>query len=150
MLKMEFGGQMVDVCEHMTELKGLDSDLKYIFGRFYNKKQLLKHYIGNYTFTDMYDKTSNTEDLTEVEGNCGVVCGGETVVNSRIGDYFILFYRVEDLGKDYKYDDETDEFVVGNEVDQHKIEGVFSRMKWSGTFLKSDDGQIYFVEWNVD
>jgi hypothetical protein len=154
MIQIDFGGKTVNVCEHMSELKGLDSGLKYIIGRFYNKKQLLNNYIGKYTFTDAEDKTTNEENFMEVTGKCGVVCGGETVVNSRIGDYYILFYKLEELGKDYKYDDEADEFVVGDEdeVDQDKIEEVFDKIEWSGsgTFLKADDGQIYFVEWNVD
>ena len=151
MIQINFNGNAVDVCEHMSELKSVDSDLKYIIGRFYNKKQLLNNYIGKYTFTDAEEKFTEEEDLTEVDSNCGIVCGGETVVNSRIGDYYIRFSKLEELGKDYDYDVDTDEYVVEDEVISYMIEEVFDKIDWdTGRFLKSDDGQIYFVEWNVD
>jgi hypothetical protein len=135
----------------MNELKAKNFYLKTIIGRFYNKKQLLNNYIGKYTFTDVDEKDSYEEDLTEVDGDCGIVCGGETVVNSRIGDYYILFYKLEELGKNLEYDLDADEFVAGDNTDQDMFEEVFFKMKWNrGTFLKADDGQIYFVEWNVD
>ena len=150
MVQINFNGKIVDVCEHMSELKAVDSSLKYIIGRFYNKKQLLNNYIGKYTFTDAEEKYTAEEDLAEVDSNCGIACGGETVINSRIGDYTILFYKVEELGKHLEYDMDTDEYVVGDNTDEDMLEEVFDQMNWGGTFLKADDGQIYFVEWNVD
>jgi hypothetical protein len=129
MFQMEFGGQMVDVCEHMKELKE-EFDFQYIFGRFYNKKQLLKHYVGQYTFYD-YDGTKTEEDLKE--DGCGIPCGGEAVIGSRIGDYCVAFYKLEDIGRT---EDEVNE--------------VLFQLDWGGVFLKADDGQIYFINSNVD
>jgi hypothetical protein len=46
----------------------------------------------------------------------------------------VLFYKLEDLGRD-----------------EYEVEEVFDKLKWgSATFLKVDNGQIYFIEWNVD
>ena len=130
MFKMEFGGQMVDVCEHMKELKER-FDFKHIFGRFYNKKQLLKHYIGQYMFYDRSEGISEEEDLEE--DSYGIPCGGETVVGSPIGDYYVVFYKLEDIGRE-----------------ESEVESVLFELDWGGVFLKADDGQIYFINSNVD
>jgi hypothetical protein len=43
MFEMNFGGQTVEVYEHIKELKELDGDLNYIFGRFYIRNNFLKN-----------------------------------------------------------------------------------------------------------
>ena len=75
MFQMEFGGQTVNVCEHMKELKD-QFDFGYIFGRFYNKKQLLKHYLGQYMFYDRSEGIKEEEELEE--DHYGIPCGGGT------------------------------------------------------------------------
>jgi hypothetical protein len=131
MFEMNFGGQTVEVYEHIKELKELDGDLNYIFGRFYNKKQLLKKYIGIYTFTE--NGKTITEDFTETESAYGLGCGGESVIGSRIGDYWVEFSKLEDIGRD-----------------EAEMKELLYQYEWGGAFLKADDGQIYFINWNVD
>lgn len=132
MVQISFNNQEVNVCEHISELKNVGSDCKYLFGRFYNKKQLLNAYLNKYTFTE--DGETTEEDPEDAEGNCGQPCGGATVIGSRVGDYWVLVYKLEDIGRD-----------------ESEMEEVLYKLKWnSATFLKADDGQIYFIEWNVD
>lgn len=130
MFQMEFGGQQVDVLEHMKELKK-DSDFNHIFGRFYNKKQLLKHYIGKYMFYDRSEGIKDEEELEEDE--YGIPSGGETVIGSTIGDYYVVFYKLEDIGQ-------TEE----------SIKAVLFQLNWGGVFIKDDNGQIWFINSNVD
>jgi hypothetical protein len=127
---MEFGGQQVEVLEHMKELKE-DPDLKHIFGRFYNKKQLLKYYLGQHMFYDKYDGISEEEDLAE--DIYGIPSGGETVVGSPIGDYCVAFYKLEDIGKT-----------------EASVKEVLFQLNWGGVFMKDDNGQIWFINSNVD
>lgn len=134
MITINFKGKDINVLEHMSEVKAVDSDNQYIFGRFYNKKQLFKTMLGDDFFSDTDEIVSEHNRLDpDEEDNYGPICGRYVVVNSRIGDYAISIYKLEQL-----------------DVDEDSIDDILSDLDWNSFFLKADDGQIYFFEVHVD
>ena len=82
-------------------------------------------------FYDHYEGIKEEEELEE--DHYGIPCGGETVVGSPVGDYFVMFYKLEDIGRD-----------------ESEIKNILFQLDWGGMFIKADDGQIYFLNTNVD
>lgn len=120
MKKFDFNGNLVELLEHMSEVKG-KSDL---FNRFYNKKQMFKFFLGKYVFKDGDDvEISNTPEDADY---LGIPCG--TYVKLGSEDISITFYRVEDL-------------------DPIFTDTIMELYDWGPSFfIQEDSGQIYFVE----
>lgn len=123
-------GKKVNVLEHMAEIKEVSDQ----FGRFYNKKQMFKAFLGKDVFIDKAEHINAVNDIEtfnqqQYDPYFGDAVGARTVCG--VDDVSIVFYRVEDLLEEEK-------------------ENIFSAVDWGSFFVKDDNGQIYFVYVNED
>lgn len=87
-----FGGQKVDVCEHMSEIKAKTD----YFNRFYNRKQMLKYYLDNFTICE---NGTEYEDHRIPEERFGIASGRRIILagGGIYDDCSIAFIKIEDI-----------------------------------------------------
>lgn len=119
-----FGGQKIDVCEHMSEIK---SKTDY-FNRFYNRKQMLKYYLHNFVICQ--DGVEYEDERTPNE-RFGIASGRRITLagRDRSDDECVSFIKIEDIRPKatsdclYYLDDLPDKCF----------------------FMEANDGQIYLI-----
>lgn len=122
MTTINYFGRTVPCMEHISEIK----EKSHLFNRFYNKKQMLKFYLGKFKFVEDGDEVNEDYDYV-LETSDGFTPCGRRITVGRI-DTDVTFVKFETLR-----DDESE------------IENVLSFLEWDSFFMKADDGQIYLV-----
>lgn len=122
MTNIDYFGHSVPCMEHISEIKEKSS----IFNRFYNKKQMLKFYLGKYKFVEDGDEENEDYNWVLETSDGFTPCGRRVTVGKR--DTSVTFVKFETLKNN-----------------ESEIDNVLSYIAWDSFFMKADDGQIYLV-----
>ena len=128
MTTINYKGKEFECLEHMREIKELDDDGIGIMKRFFNKKQMFSFFLGKFVYKDDDGKYVDDDDFYDDE-EFGKASGSLTGYNDN-GDFYITFYNLKDLN------------ISAEELEK--------RMLWYGFFVKADNGEVYYVEMDID
>jgi len=122
MTTINYFGHEAPCLEHISEIK----EKSGLFNRFYNKKQMLKFYLGKFKFVEDGDEENENYNWVLETSDGFTPCGRRVTVGKR--DTSVTFVKFETLKND-----------------ESEIENVLSYIAWDSFFMKADDSQIYLV-----